>query len=310
MPAELTLTLVAVFVSVALISATAASLVFGWGSTERRTLRRKLAPAGTSSAGVGRLDVRLTDAPTTLEQRLRRIVPKSPKQMSRLRRMLATAGYHSTLAATIYAASELLLPVALALAVFLVRGLSRGGSLFVAIAAAVGYFLPSLWLSRKTAARQKQISNGLPDALDLFIVCIEAGSSIDQAILKSSEELAISYPALAEELTFVINETRAGKPRVEAFKNFAARTKVDDVRALSAMLVQTDRFGTSVAQALRTHAETARTKRRQRAEERAGKIGVKLVFPLVFCLFPALYVVILGPAVIQYIRVFKTQLLP
>jgi tight adherence protein C len=309
MPAELTLTLVAVFILVGLVATTAASIVFGGGSAERRSLLKKLVP-GRAPSGVVRQDVRLTDAPTALERRLQRIVPKSPKDMTRLRRLLATAGYHSTLAATIYAACEVLLPVALALTVFIVHGLSRGGWMFVAIAAAVGYFLPSLWLSQKTAARQKEITNGLPDALDLFIVCIEAGSSIDQAILKSSEELAISYPALAEELTLVINETRAGKPRVEAFKNFAARTKVDDVRALSAMLVQTDRFGTSIAQALRTHAETARTKRRQRAEEKAAKIGVKLVFPLVFFLFPALYVVILGPAVIEYVRVFKAQVLP
>ena len=117
--------------------------------------------------------------------------------------------------------------------------------------------------------------------------------------MKATEELAIAYPALAEEMRMITTETRAGKPRLEAFKNFASRTGVDDVRALVAMLVQTDRFGTSIAQALRTHAETSRTKRRQRAEERAAKIGVKLVFPLVFCLFPALYVVVLGPAVIK-----------
>ena len=117
--------------------------------------------------------------------------------------------------------------------------------------------------------------------------------------MKASEELAISYPALAEEMRLITTETRAGKPRLEAFKNFAARTGVEDVRSLVAMLVQTDKFGTSIAQALRTHAATARTKRRQRAEERAAKLGVKLVFPLVFCLFPALYVVVLGPAVIK-----------
>ena len=146
--------------------------------------------------------------------------------------------------------------------------------------------LPSVWLGRQTALRQKQIRNGLPDALDLMIVCIEAGSGIDQAIMKTSDELDITYPALAEELRLITTEMRAGKPRLEAFKNFASRTKVDDVRSLVAMLVQTDRFGTSVAQALRTHADVSRTKRRQNAEERAGKIGVKLVFPLVFCLFP------------------------
>ena len=128
--------------------------------------------------------------------------------------------------------------------------------------------------------------------------------AIDQAIMKCAEELHLAYPALAEELHLVNVECRAGKPRIEAFKNFAIRTKVDDVRALVAMLVQTDRFGTSIAQALRTHAEESRVKRRQRAEERAAKIGVKLVFPLVFCLFPAFYVVTLGAAIIKFVHAF------
>jgi tight adherence protein C len=182
-------------------------------------------------------------------------------------------------------------------------GFTRG-LIFAAIAAMASYLLPSLRLARQIEKRKKQIRNGLPDALDLFIVCIEAGSSLDQAVVKASEELAIAYPALAEELRLLTTEVRAGKPRLEAFKNFAERTKVDDVRALVSMMIQTDRFGTSIAQALRTHADTARTKRRQRAEEKAAKLGVKLVFPLVLCLFPAFYVVTLGPAVIQFLRVF------
>jgi tight adherence protein C len=171
----------------------------------------------------------------------------------------------------------------------------------------VGFMLPDFWLYRQTKLRQKVIRNGLPDALDLFIVCLEAGSSLDQAIVKASEELDIAYPPLAEELRLLTTETRAGKPRIEAFKNFAQRTRVDDVRALVAMLVQTDRFGTSVAQSLRTHAETVRTMRRQAAEEKAAKLSVKLVFPLVFFLFPALYVVVLGPAVIKIMHVFGSQ---
>jgi tight adherence protein C len=168
----------------------------------------------------------------------------------------------------------------------------------------VGYLLPGMFVARKIEKRKQEIRNGLPDALDLLIVCVEAGCGLDQAIVKASDELAISYPALTHELRLITTEIRAGKPRLEAFKNFALRTKVDDVQSLVALLVQTDKFGTSIAQALRTHAETSRVKRRQRAEERAAKVGVKLVFPLVFFLFPALYVVILGPAVIQFIRVF------
>src|SRR6185503_8286433 len=130
-----------------------------------------------------------------------------------------------------------------------VMGVTRGG-LFAFLAAGVGYALPGLWLQWKTSKRQKQIQNGLPDALDLLIVCVEAGSGLDAAIVKASDELSIAYPALAEELKLITTESRAGKPRLEAFKNFAQRTGVDDVRSLVAMMVQTDRFGTSIAQAL------------------------------------------------------------
>lgn len=306
MQTEFAFALVAAFLSVALLSASALSMVFGWTTSERRNLRKLSSGRVDPGAPAG---LRLTDVPSMLEKRLRQLVPKSPKDMSRLGRSLATAGYHSTMAAALFGGAELLLPVIFGLAVAGLRGVSRGGWVFVLFAAAFGYILPGLWLSWKTAIRQKEIRNGLPDLLDLLVVCIEAGSSIDQALVKSSDELEISYPALAYEIRLVLAETRAGKPRVEAFKNFASRTKVDDVRALAAMLIQTDRFGTSVAQALRTHAESSRIKRRQRAEEKAGKIGVKLVFPLVFCLFPALWVVILGPAIIEYLRVFRGQIL-
>jgi tight adherence protein C len=299
------LALVAVFLSVALVSASAIWLVLGWSSPERRQIRRL--SRDRSSAGPMRA-LSLTDAPSALVKRVQQVVPKSPKDLSRLRRRLATAGYRSTSAGAAYAASEPLLAVAFGLLLVGVRGVSHGGWMLGLAGAAIGYMLPGFWLARRTAQRQRLIQNGLPDALDLFIVCIEAGSSLDQAIVKSCEELAISHPALAEELRLVSTETRSGKPRVEAFKNFASRTKVEDVRALSAMLIQTDRFGTSIAQALRTHAETARVQRRQRAEEKAGKIGVKLVFPLVLCLFPALYVAILGPAVVDYIRYFRSAI--
>jgi tight adherence protein C len=223
--------------------------------------------------------------------------------MSLLRRRLTAGGYRGLTALTLYAAAEVILPIVFGGALVLLLGFSRW--YIVALGAVAGYVVPSLWLGRKTKQRQKQIRNGLPDALDLMIVCIEAGSGLDQAIVKTSDELDISYPALAEELRLITTEVRAGKPRLEAFKNFASRTKVDEVRSLVAMLVQTDKFGTSIAQALRTHAEVSRTKRRQNAEERAAKIGVKLVFPLVFCLFPGLYIAILGPAVVDYVRIFK-----
>jgi tight adherence protein C len=168
-----------------------------------------------------------------------------------------------------------------------------------------GYMAPSFVLQRRIKTRKREIQNGLADALDLFVLCLEAGTGLDQAIVKASDELDVAYPALGDQLRILIAEMRAGKARLEVFRGLAARTQVDDVRALVAMLVQTDRFGTSIAQALRSHAEVCRTKRRQRAEERAQKVGVKLVFPLVFCLFPALYVVMLGPAYLDFLKVFN-----
>jgi len=235
--------------------------------------------------------------------RASRFLPKSPKDMSRLRKRMARGGIRGPMAPVIYTICELGLPlIALVLCIYFLGG--GRGLLIGAFAAVIGYMLPGLWLSRQAEKQKKIIANGLPDALDLLIVCVEAGMGLDQAITKAAEELAVSHPALSEELGIITTEVRAGKPRMEAFKNFADRTKVEDVRQLVSVLVQTDRFGTSVSQALRTQAEVSRTKRRQRAEERAAKLGVKLVFPLVFFLFPAMYVVTLGPAVIKFVRFF------
>jgi tight adherence protein C len=206
-------------------------------------------------------------------------------------------------AVLIYTGATIVTPIAFAIAAVSLVGLGQGWVLAL-VGAAIGYLLPGLALGRLTERRKREIREGLPDALDLFIVCVEAGCGLDQAIVKASDELGLTYPSLAYELRLITTEVRAGKSRMEAFKNFAARTLVDDVQSLVALLVQTDKFGTSIAQALRTHAETSRIKRRQDAEERAGKIGVKLVFPLVLFLFPALYIVILGPAVISFVRVF------
>jgi tight adherence protein C len=292
------LMLVAVFASVALAAGVVASQVLNWTAPAQREIR-KLSNRGDAVLAA----LQLTDTPKAWVKRFQQIAPKSPKDLSKLRRRLGAAGYRSLTAAVLYGAAETLLPFIVGGTALLTLGFSRW--YFALLAAAIGFVLPSVWLGRQTALRQKQIRNGLPDALDLMIVCIESGSSIDQAIVRTTDELDITWPALAEEMRLITTEMRAGKPRLEAFKNLASRTKVDEVRSLVAMLVQTDRFGTSIAQALRTHADVSRTKRRQNAEERAAKIGVKLVFPLVFCLFPALYIAILGPAIIEYQKVFK-----
>ncbi len=300
MSLELLLTISAVFVSVGLASWSVASLAFARIAPDRKRLHELVqAP----SAQPTRDTPMLTEVPSRTAQRIKSILPLSPKQISRLRRRLVKAGYHGLRPALVYTSAQLVCLLVFGGVAWWLLPAGTGWILAV-IAAAVGYMLPTLVLDHKIKIRQKMIQNGLPDALDLFIVCLEAGSSLDQAIIKASNELEVAHPALTEELRMLTTETRAGKPRLEAFRNFSARTGVDDVRALVSMLTQTDKFGTSVAQALRTHAETSRTKRRQRAEERAAKIGVKLVFPLVFCLFPAFYVVTLGPAVVKFVRVF------
>ena len=299
MSVTLILSIIGVFIGVAFLCGAVASLVLERTSTEQRRLRA--VAATTAGDGFVLQSPQLLESLDPKLQKLSKALPRSPKDMTRLRRHLASAGYYKFSAAVYYSVAELVLPVVLSGAVLYFVGMADGW-IFALLAGVLGYLSPALWLQRQTTHRRKAIQNGLPDALDLFIVCMEAGSGLDQAIAKATDELEISHPALTEELRFVTTEIRAGKPRIEAFKNLARRTGVDDVRSLVAMLVQTDRFGTSVAQALRIHASNARTKRRQYAEERARKIGVKLVFPLVLCLFPGVYVVCIGPAVVAIYR--------
>ena len=304
MTPTLILALVGVFGTVALVVAAVTWSAFENAAPERKRLE-KVAQFGAPT-GVLIETSSLTEQTSPLIKQLTTIVPRSPKDVTRLRKMFMRAGYQDLTPVAIYSVCQVVLPIVFGLAPLLFTSF-RNGWLYMLFTALMGYLLPGFWLSRKIKARQKVITNGLPDALDLMIVCLEAGSSMDQAILRVSEELTLAYPALAEEFKLLITETRAGKPRIEAFRNFASRTGVEDVRSLVAMLVQTDRFGTSISQALRTHAEVSRTKRRQRAEEAAAKIGVKLVFPLVFLLFPAFFVVTLGPAIIKFIRVLFGQ---
>ena len=302
MPSEMMLTLLAVFLTVALVSGALATVALAYAAPGRRRLRMM---GGQPTSALLKAAPSLTPSMTVGAQRLARFIPKSPKEMTRLQKRMALAGYHGFTPALIFAASELVIPMVLVGGMLL---FGPPGAMRLMLAVFCGMYRlhhSKPGPSAEDRQAQKDHQNGLPDALDLFIVCLEAGSSLDQAILKTSQDLDVPYPPLAEELRMITTETRAGKPRLDAFKNFATRCGVDDVRALVAMLVQADRFGTSIAQALRTHAETSRTKRRQRAEERAGKIGVKLVFPLVFCLFPAFMVVTAGPGVIQLIRFFE-----
>jgi tight adherence protein C len=231
---------------------------------------------------------------------LSRALPVSPTDVSLTRAWLIQAGYREARHVRFYFASRVLF-AALGLAgVVLFTGFD---SLLLLVGVpALGFFLPRFFLKRAMKERQRRIRLGLPDALDLTVICVEAGLALDQAMLRVGEDLQHAHPELSGEFHLFNLETRAGKPRAEALRNLAARTGVDDVRGLVGTLIQTDRFGTSVAQALRVHSDSLRTERRQRAEEQAAKTTVKMIIPLVLFVLPSLIFVTVGPAVIQLMR--------
>jgi tight adherence protein C len=264
-------------------------------------VQRRLAEIGGSGVAVAEApsyDQVVLDA----LKRMGRAAPKSPSEMGKLQLRLVMAGYRSTEALIVFLGVRVAVAGVL-FALFATPLVFRPSLMLAIAAAALGYLAPNIVLGRMARRRQHRIRLSLPDALDLLVVSVEAGLGLDQAIQRVSEELAFAHPDLCEELRLINFELRAGKPRSEALHNLGERTGVDDVVSLVAMLVQTDKFGTSVAQSLRVHSATLRTKRRQRAEEAAAKTGVKMVFPLVFCIFPAIWVVTLGPAVIKFIEV-------
>ena len=229
-------------------------------------------------------------------------LPNNPRDLGKIQLRLVQAGHRSPDAVPVFLAIRI--GVAVVMFTFWMTPLIVEPNMPMALAAAgLGYVLPGILLARKARRRQHRIRLSLADALDLLVVSVEAGLGLDQAISRVGQELAFAYPDLSSELRLVNLELLAGKGRSEALRNLADRTGVDDLTSLVAMLVQTDKFGTSVAHSLRVFSETLRTKRRQRAEEAAAKTGVKMVFPLVVCIFPAIWIVTIGPAVIQFINV-------
>ncbi len=230
-------------------------------------------------------------------------VQERSSSTSALRQRMIRAGYPNAAAVPMFMGARLALPAGLFIgagALLPALGYSAATTLIMAIYFGVmGYVLPGLVVSRQIKKRQKEMQKALPDALDMLVVSVEAGLGLNAALVRVSEEMDRMSPVLSEQLGLVNLEIRAGTSREDALRNLAERTGLQDISSLVGMLIQTDRFGTSVAQALRVHADTMRTKRRQRAEEAAAKTTIKLVFPLVFCIFPAMFVVILGPALIQ-----------
>jgi tight adherence protein C len=233
--------------------------------------------------------------------------PRSPKEMGTLRLRLVQAGYRRDEAMTIFFGIRVLFALGL-FALFATPLVMRPNITLALGGVGLGYIFPGMVLARLAKRRAHRIRLSLADALDLLVVSVEAGLGLDQALTRVGQELAFAYPDLSDELRLVNLELRAGKPRSDALRNLADRTGVDDLNSLVTMLIQTDKFGTSVAQSLRVYSETLRTKRRQRAEEAAAKTGVKMVFPLVLCIFPSIWVVTIGPAAIKFVTVLFPML--
>ena len=235
--------------------------------------------------------------------------PKSLEEVSLLRKDLIGLGYRGNNAVTVFIGIRIMCALALPAILYFTLLFTKPNMVplkqmsFCFILAFFSFYLPILWLRIKISKRQEKLLDGFPDAVDMLVVCVEAGMGMDAAIDRVGREMAYDNDVLSNELTLYNKEMRLGKTRNQALKDLALRTGLDEMKSLSTLLIQTDKFGTSIAQALKVHSEFLRTQRYQRAEERAAKLTVKLVIPLIFLLFPSIFIVILGPAIINAIRI-------
>ena len=298
-----------------MIVAALAALMFFWGLAS--ILGRSFAPSRR------RLDEIATDTGAAPKASLGEVIARvmrpveryvMPKDSERAgtQQQLQFAGYRSASAvATFYGAKLALATLMLLgwlLAAQFLPQISSGRVVFIALSASFfGLILPGMWLDRSVKKRHKLLRDGFPDALDLLIVCVESGLGLTQALQRVADELDVSHPELAGEIAQVTAQMRAGVDREDALRGLATRTGLDDVRGLVSLLTQTLRFGTGIAEALRVYSEDFRDRRMQLAEEAAAKIGTKLIFPLVLCLFPSFFVVAIGPAVIKLVEVFGAR---
>jgi tight adherence protein C len=237
------------------------------------------------------------------------VMPKSDAEMSTLREKLAQAGFRREHVTRYFLASKTILGVAL-VAIALAAGFGTGydPKRVIGVAAflgGIGFMLPNVWLLIARSKRAEKIRNGLPDSLDLLVVSVESGLGLDAGLQRVSEEMRNVHVELAEELQLATMETQMGVPRAESLENMARRSGVSEMRALVAVITQAEKFGTSVAKALRTQADALRVKRRLKAEERAQKTTVKLMLPLILFIFPSIFVVLLGPAAMRLVEVFS-----
>ncbi|MEJ2343710.1 MAG: type II secretion system F family protein [Gemmatimonadales bacterium] len=293
-------------------SMAAGLLVVGFANllpSQTRVMKRRLALLQTGASSYRELQEQRRrqakrDRFETLLSTLGTRVSSTSSSMPQTRQWLAHGGYRSQQAGTIFMGLRVTFAALGVAAVFLLTAVAQMTFQQILMLAAIGglfgWMLPYFHVSRKVRKRQESIRLALPDSLDLMVVCVEAGLALNQAIVRVAEEIDRVSPEMSEELTVVNLEIRAGTPRDEALRHFAERTGVEDVKAFVSMLLQTDRFGTSIADSLRVHADTLRTKRRQRAEEAAAKLTVKMLFPLIMFVFPAFFVVLLGPSIFLF----------
>ena len=277
------------------------------GSTTNQRLKRVM---GLEAGEPGRAPEQWLDRVARATKSVAKLsLPDEGYESSALRRRFLNAGVRAASAPMAYFGAKTVLALGLPMFAFVLLALTgsklqgAGLLLILLLMSTIGYYLPNYILAKAIARRQLEIFENFPDALDLMTICMEAGLGTEAAMTKVAEEMGHNSPTLSDELRLVNLELRAGSSRDRALRNLSIRTGVEEVEGFVTMIIQADRFGTSIAQSLRVHSETVRTRRRQKAEETAAKIPLKLLFPLIFCIFPALMLVIMGPAVIQMIRV-------
>ncbi|RJP42508.1 MAG: type II secretion system F family protein [Phycisphaerales bacterium] len=285
------------------------------GGEEQDTIKRRMSGKRTGLDEANAIRRRARETVTNrmvkrvAKQAMRPVMPADAAEMSKLRIRLANAGFRQDNATTMFLASK----TVVALTAAVVAGLyswAKGDTLgsmggFVLFCGATGFMAPNFWLKMAAGKRQESVRNGIPDALDLMVISVESGLALDAAVQRVGDEMKTVHPVLAEEFQIVSLESQMGIPRSEALSNLAERTGVPEVRSLTAIVNQAEKFGTSIARALRTQADTLRTKRRQQAEERAQKTTVKLMVPLVLFIFPAILVVLGGPAALKMIETMR-----
>jgi tight adherence protein C len=241
-----------------------------------------------------------------LVKKLGAMMPVSPRDAGVIQKRLIRAGIRNPNAVKYLYGAKILFGVTLPVmaSAFILGGNSDpvNKALYILGAGAIGFLGPNEYLNRKAKKRQHEIRRGLPNALDLLVVCVESGLGLDQAMVQVAKDLEEAHPEITEEFAMVNYELKAGNRRIDSLRNLAERTNVEDLKKLVAVLIQADRFGTGVAQSLRAHAEFMRVQARQMAEEKAAKLGVKLVFPIFFCILPSLFVVTVGPMAIKIVR--------